>query len=224
VLQPLARRALPAAVRSKAHVIVQSAAAARGRHRARGGGFQVAVLAHLRPVKDPLLAARAVRLLPPSSQVRVLHLGAGLDERSARGARAESRTNPRYAWAGPRPRAQALKVLARSRLLVVTSRLEGGANVVSEALASSIPVVSTRIPGSMGILGAGYPGYFRPGDAADLARLLRRAETEPAFYERLGAWCRRLRPLVAPARERAAWRALLSVLGRRRLDSALRRA
>lgn len=212
VLQPLGIRSLPPSARPKARAIVQSAIAPRGRARRRRDVFEVCVLAHLRPVKDPLLAARAASLLPASSRLRVVHLGAPLDSRMERLARAETMGNPRYSWRGSLPRARALRVLARSRLLVVTSRIEGGANVVSEALACSVPVLSSRIPGSVGILGSAYAGYFRPGDTGALARLLGRAETDPAFYSGLADWCRRLRPLVAPARERAAWRRLLAGL------------
>jgi hypothetical protein len=39
---------------------------------------------------------------------------------------------------------------------------------------------------------------------------LSRAETDRRFYDRLAGHCRRLRPLVAPARERSAWARLLA--------------
>jgi putative glycosyltransferase (TIGR04348 family) len=211
-LQPLAGRELPAGLRRRVRVIYQSAQKPPGPvHRARGT-FEVCVLAHLRPVKDPLRAAMATRLLPASSQLRVLHLGAPLDPRLARRARREMRENPRYRWLGVRPRTQALRMLTRCRLLVLTSRLEGGANAVSEAVVCGVPVVSSRIPGSVGLLGADYPGYFAAGDTRALARLLTRIEREPAFYAALAARSRQLKPLFSPARERASWRRLLTEL------------
>jgi hypothetical protein len=73
-------------------------------------------------------------------------------------------------------------------------------------------VLSSRIPGSIGLLGRRYPGYYPPGDSAALATLLRRCETEPRFYGRLQAACRRLAPLVDPARERRSWALLLAEL------------
>jgi putative glycosyltransferase (TIGR04348 family) len=217
VLQPLGIEELPEHLRSKARVVYQSAEApgrsAEPRRTRRL--FEVCVLGHLRPVKDPFRTALASRLLPASSRLRVLHAGAALSPDMAEQARAEAAANPRYRWLGDLPRWKALRLLCRCRLLVLTSRLEGGANAVTEALAASVPVLSARIPGSIGILGADYPGYFPVGDTAALAALLARAEGDAAFYNALRRWCRRLRPLVRPARERQSWRRLLRELEER---------
>lgn len=129
-----------------------------------------------------------------------------------RQARAEMKANPRYRWLGELPRGQALRVLARSRLHVLSSQMEGGANALCEAIACSVPTLASRIPGSVGILGPNYPGYFPVGDTKSLARLLRRAETDAKFLARLRSWCDRLKPLVDPDREREAWRRLLAEL------------
>jgi glycosyltransferase involved in cell wall biosynthesis len=87
--------------------------------------------------------------------------------------------------------------------------MEGGANAISEALAASVPILASQISGSIGLLGADYPGYFPVGDTHQLACLLQRAETDPEYYETLRTWCARLAPLVDPARERRSWEALL---------------
>ena len=63
----------------------------------------------------------------------------------------------------------------------MSSRLEGGANVVSEAIVLGVPVLASNIPGNVGMLGADYPGYYTCGDAKALARLMGRAESEPAL-------------------------------------------
>jgi glycosyltransferase involved in cell wall biosynthesis len=127
-------------------------------------------------------------------------------------ARAEQALNSRYHWLGELPRWKALRLLSRSRLLVLTSLLEGGANTISEAIALGVPVLASRIPGSVGLLGVDYPGYFPVGNTAALMVLLTRAETDARFYQQLRAWCRRLRPLIRPARERESWRRLLAEL------------
>jgi putative glycosyltransferase (TIGR04348 family) len=213
VLQPLGVSELPRAVRARTRVIYQSVPTPPWVAAPRRDRFEVCVLGHLRPVKDPFRTALAARLLPPSSRLSVLHLGAALDEALAEQACAEEAANPRYRWLGEVPRGLALRLLGRCRLLALTSEQEGGANAISEALALSVPILASRISGTVGLLGADYPGYFPVGDTAALARLLERAEADAGFYRQLQRWCARLRPLVDPARERRSWAALLRELG-----------
>ena len=99
-LQPMAIASLPARARRKVRVIVQSAVSPRRRPPRRNEAFEVCVLGHLRAVKDPLRAAAAARLLPPSSRIRVLHVGAAIEPGTASRARAEQRRTPRYQWIG----------------------------------------------------------------------------------------------------------------------------
>ncbi len=208
VLQPLAAEELPTNLRRKARVIYQSAErAASGRRRS--DFFDVCVVGHLRAVKDPFRAAYASRLLPKESRIRILQAGAPMEERMAKMARSEQARNPRYRWVGVLPHGQARRLICSSRLTVLSSRMEGGANVISEAVVNGTPVLASSIPGSVGLLGRGYPGYFPVGDTAALAALLHRAESDSAFYAELRHWCLRLRPLFGPAQERAAWRKLL---------------
>ncbi|HVF90368.1 MAG TPA: selenoneine biosynthesis selenosugar synthase SenB [Blastocatellia bacterium] len=221
VLQPKAREELRPEWRDKARVIFQSVAeqrkkspeAARKASRSRRF-FDVCVIGHLRAVKDPFRAGRAARLLPESSRIRVVHLGGAMSEEMARRARAEMETNPRYLWLGEQPPARVRRVLLRSRLCVLSSRLEGGANVVSEAVVAGTPVLSSRIAGSVGLLGEDYPGYFTTGDTTGLAELLRRAESDPCFLAELEERCESLAPLFDPALEEAAWAELIEELSK----------
>lgn len=169
-------------------------------------------MGHLRAVKDPFRTAQAARLLPSSSRIRVLHLGGIIDQEMEALALQEMAANPRYRWLGDLPRWRALRVLARCRLLALTSVMEGGANVVSEAIACGVPVIGSRIPGSTGLLGEDYPGYFPTGDTAALAALLRRVETDQVLYTELKARCQQLRWLADPAEERRRWAELLDQL------------
>lgn len=211
VLQPKAIEHLPEAMRGKARVIRQAAAPSVAA--ARQPGFVACALAHLRDVKDPLLAADACALLPETSAIRVVHLGAAPDAAwRDRAIAAERATHGRWTWLGEQARGDALALLAGCTLLVLTSRSEGGANVVTEAIAAGVPVLSTRIDGSLGILGDDYPGYFACGDAHGLAALLRLCEDESAFLDDLRQRVAALRPLVDPARERACWRELVDEL------------
>ena len=208
VLQPLAIERLPQPFRKKARVVLQSAPAPPPAPPLKKS-FEICVVGHLRAEKDPLRAALATRLLPGNSRIEVSHAGAAMTPTYRRRAASESRTNPRYRWLGERPRHYARRLIARSRLLVISSRLEGGANVVSEALVAGTPVLASAIPGNVGLLGAGYAGYFEPGDTRDLARLMRHAEIDETFYAELSRQCARLAPQFSAAREREALRKIL---------------
>jgi putative glycosyltransferase (TIGR04348 family) len=213
-LQPRAVEELPAHVHGKVRVLYQSARPTPRRPPVRRRTFDVCVLGHLRYEKDPFRTALALRLLPDRTALRVLHAGQALSAGLAERARTLMARDRRYRWLGEVPRWRARRLLAGSRLLVLSSRLEGGANVISEALADGVPVLASHIPGSVGLLGARYPGFFPVGDTQALADLLLRAESDARFYARLRAWCVRLAPLVEPARERAGWAELLVELQR----------
>ena len=210
-LHDLVRDALPREYRRKLTVIHQSATALPRRRPLRRL-FEVLVIGHLREEKDPLRAAAAARLLPASSRIRIVHLGGAHDRQWAERARREMGENPRYRWLGDVSGHAVRRALARAPLMVLSSIMEGGANVVSEAVVAGVPVLASAIPGSIGLLGRDYPGYFPVGDAAALARLMRRVEEDPAFRAALERHCAKRAPLFAPERERQAWRALLARL------------
>ena len=213
VLQPMGIVELPKHLRAKTRVIYQSAARVRRRSTpAKDGCFNVCVISHLRPEKDPLRTAMAARELPDSSRLRVLHIGRPLSKEMDRRLRAEIARNPRFRWLGELPHWKTRRILADSQLLSVTSRMEGSSNALCEAIASSVPVVASKIPGLVGTLGKKYLGYFPVGKTRELARLLQRIESNPEFYCRLKAHCARLSPLAEPKREITAWKELLREL------------
>ena len=82
--------------------------------------------------------------------------------------------------------------------------------MLSEAIAASVPILASRIEGNIGILGAGYPGYFDVGNTSQLAQLLTRAESSSEYLAELKAWGKGLSHLVDPAREEQAWSALIN--------------
>jgi glycosyltransferase involved in cell wall biosynthesis len=178
----------------------------------------------MRDVKDPFRTALASRLLPATSRIRVLHVGQALSHDMMQTAQAEANVNPRYHWLGELPRWRARRVLARSHILVLSSKMEGGANVISEALAIPVPVLASRISGSIGLLGQDYPGYFPVGDTQGLAQLLEKVEHNAGFYQALTAWCQQLAPLVHPERERESWRQLLQEIISKETTPAVRPA
>ena len=211
VLQQQALVELAPPLRKKARVIHQSVSQSKKlRSRRSVKGFDVCVVGHLRPVKDPFRAAMAARLLPRSSRIRVIPLGGALTEAEASRARQEMISNTRYEWLGEVSPTQVAGVMSKSHLFVISSRMEGGANALGEAIVAGLPVLASRIPGSIGILGDDYPGYFQVGNSRELARLLLRCETDPHFLADLTSRCHSLDSLFDPSREQAAWGGLLN--------------
>jgi len=168
------------------------------------------VAAHLRDEKDPFRAALACAHLPADSRLRVDHIGAELQPGLAQTALALAASQPRWHWLGARAHGETRRRIAHAHLLLVSSAMEGGANVICEAVQAGTPVIASDIPGNRGMLGADYAGYYPYGDTDALAALLHRAETDPDFYRQLDRQCRARAPLFEPARETAAVQALLS--------------
>ena len=220
VLQERGADELAAPLRAKTEVIWQSAPSLRPAE-PRRRTFDLLLVAHLRPEKDPLTAARALARLrePRHAALRLLQIGSSRDPDTGEAFAAAAAADPRIELRGPMPHPRARQLIRRGRVLLLPSLMEGGANVLIEAVTSGVPVLGSRIPGSVGMLGADYGGWFEVGDEAGLARLIARCQDDPAFLESLKAQCARRAPLFAPARERAAVRGLAHNLldtGRRR--------
>ena len=210
VLQPLGIKEIPPYLHNRTRVIYQSNTVKSSSGSKNTGKFKVCVIGHLREVKDPLRTAHAARILPSHSKIEIIHVGAALDKHMESIACAEVNSNPRYSWIGEISRSKALRILAGSKLLVHTSKMEGGANVISESISLGVPVISTEIPGSVGILGASYPGYFEVGDTKALAGMMEKTEIDKSFYQLLYNRCKSLQPLFQPEREAETWSSLLS--------------
>ena len=213
-LHDLVGRAIPRRYRKKLHIIHQSALPLAGPRTPPKRSFEVCVIGNLRDEKDPLRAAYAARKAPPDSRLRIIQLGKANDACWTKAATAEIERNPRFVWRGEASPGQVRRQLARCHAMVISSLMEGGANVVSEAVVAGVPVIASRIDGNLGLLGDDYEGYFPAEDTEALAALLWKAETDPAFLKRLAAQCRMRRLLFRPDRERAAWRRLLRELRR----------
>jgi glycosyltransferase involved in cell wall biosynthesis len=99
-------------------------------------------------------------------------------------------------------------------VLVHTSRIEGGAHVIMEAVMSGTPVLASRVSGNVGMLGADYPGYFEPGNAQQLASLLRECRQtqnqEDGLLVKLTQACQSRAELFQPEREQADLCALIT--------------
>ena len=203
VLQEAGPQRLPPALRAKTHVIYQSAPSLRPAPDGKPRHLDICMIGHLRPEKDPQTFMRAAALVA-DPRLRLLHIGASLDPALAAAARAAEQATPRYRWLGAMPRAATRQRLKRCRAMVIASHMEGGANVIIEAVTAGVPVLASNIDGNRGMLGQDYAGYFPTGDAAALAHLLDRIALDADFDALLRRQCAARAPLFAPAAEQAA--------------------
>lgn len=215
-LHDLVYQAIPESFAEKLHVIYQSAPPLSRPRQPTSRFFDVCVIGHLREEKDSLRTAYAVRDLPASSRMRVIHLGKAHDNDWAQRAEEEMARNPRYLWRGEVPGWAVRKAFVKAQLMVLSSIMEGGANVISEAVVAGVPVIASDIPGSIGLLGEDYPGYYPVGDTAALSALLRQAEAEPGFLAELTRYCSARASLFSPETESERWQTLLERITRER--------
>jgi len=211
VLQALGLAALPAALQARAQVIFQSTSARKSLPKS-ARLLKAVMVGHLREEKSPQTLFAAARLLLPQEAIRIDHIGAPLDAALAARAQATATACPGYRWLGALPHEATRRRIQRAHVLVHTSRMEGGAHVVMEAVRSGTPVLASRIDGNVGMLGTDYAGYFDWDHAEQLVALLRRCRHEPAFLAHLQAQCAARAPLFALATERLAVQQLVTRL------------
>jgi glycosyltransferase involved in cell wall biosynthesis len=191
---------LPAALRAKTRVIYQSAPKLKAAARS-SRTFTAIMVGHLRDEKDPLTFMRATGE-PLAQGVRFVQIGDALDAELGNAARLRAQSTPNYRWLGGLPRTETRQRIKRAHVLVNCSHMEGGAQVILEAVQSATPVLASRVGGNVGMLGADYAGYFKAGDHAALAMLLQRCRAEPGFLANLQHQCALRALLFAPHAEK----------------------
>ena len=211
VLQEDAPRLLSPAWRGKSEIIFQSARALPRRAKARGR-LDCVVVGHLRVEKDPRTLFAAMRLLPASLPITIRHIGAPLDPELGREARELQGQDSRYRYAGALQRGLTRAAMASAHLLIHPSIVEGGANVVVEAITGGTSVIASRISGNIGMLGPRYPGYFEVQDESGLAARLVQSVEDPRYRRQLDAAAAARKPLFAPAAESRAVQRLAEFL------------
>ena len=209
VLQEMGLKELSATYAAKTCVVHQSAVAAAPRPPLKNC-FEVCVIGHLRDEKDPLRTAMALAHVPADSRIRVTQLGRSLDLELEREAKRIMAEDARYHWLGEVPHWKAAQILARSRVMVISSHMEGGANVVSEALMANTPVVASKISGNIGMLGKDYPGFYPAGNERALAKLILRAEIDRDFYRSLQSHCRERKKKISATQEKGALKLVIA--------------
>ena len=211
VLNELGLARLPVALRAKGAVCLQSTPGRQPLAKT-DRRLRVLMVGHLREEKSPQTYFDAARRLAARHDILLDHIGGALDPALAAQARALAAWQPQYRWLGALPHRSTRRRIQSAHLLVHASHMEGGAHVVTEALTSGTPVLASRIDGNVGLLGAGYGGYFPWGDADALAALLQQARDDAAMLPALRVQCDERAPLFHPDRERQTLLGLLHAL------------
>jgi putative glycosyltransferase (TIGR04348 family) len=202
---------LPARFRYKAVVCLQSCSQRKTLPKS-SRVLRAVMVGQLRAVKDPRTYFIAARHLAAQPSIRLDHIGRSLEPELGQEAEALSLEFLGYRWLGELDHADVRRRIQRAHVLVHPSLMEGGAHAVIEAIRSGTPVIASRIPGNVGLLGADYSGYFEPGDAKGLARLLLQCRVDAGMLAKLRAQCTARSPLFDPAQERQTLLQLVSNL------------
>lgn len=203
---------IPKQYHSKIRIIYQSTETKPKRRKHHRHQFDACIAGHLRDEKDSLRPAYAVRTLPSYSRIKVSHFGKAHTPAWEHNARIEMASNKRYHWYGEISQSLLQVKFSQADLLILPSRMEGGANIISEAIVAGLPVVASSIEGSIGLLGNDYLGYFDTENTKHLKQLLLRCEADTQFYRKLIQQCQSRRHLFNPNREKFCFTNLISEL------------
>ncbi len=201
VLQEDAIQYVPTAMRQKTHIVFQSAKSLIPAKKSKST-LNCVVVGHLRAEKSPETIFAAATLLAANSQIHITHIGDALDDSLAKQAARLTATLNNYRWLGALPHGLTRAAIKRAHLLIHPSIMEGGANVIVEAITAGTSVIASKMSGNIGMLGADYAGYFPVGDAAALAALLQRLSIKPNLFARLNTACLARKTLFTPDEER----------------------
>lgn len=208
VSQPTSFHSIPSAYQHKAHVVTASVELPEITTIETPPQPSLALIGHLRSVKNPFLLAHALSLVP-DLDVHAYSIGESREEAMSATARKWQEREPRYRWLGNLPHSSALGWMQQVTATLNTSHLEGGANSVAESIVLGTPVLASKIEGNLGMLGADYAGYFTPNSPTELAHLIRRAVTDQEFLALLQSQVKDRQASFTTAQETAGWLALL---------------
>ena len=211
LLQERGPQALPQALQHKAHVIFQSAPRRLTLNKTRRH-LRALMVGHLRDEKDPLTYLRAAARLTVRPDILLDHIGEPLDPALGEAAQFAADSCQNYRWLGGLAHVQTRRHIQRAHVLVHPSKMEGGAQVILEAVQSGTPVLASRIEGNVGMLGPDYAGYFALGDDAALDALLQRCQDDADFLPLLRHQCATRAFLFEPQREQTLLRQLVASL------------
>ena len=164
-------------------------------------GLQVLAVGNLIRLKGFDVLIEAVARARHREQMRVCIVGGGPEREPLLALAASLGVSHCFTFAGTVPASDMPKHVSEADVFVLSSRSEGRPNVVVEALAGGLPVISTDLEGVQGMVRNGDTGWLVAVDdtealaaaldqaVADREELRRRGERARAFAcARIGTW------------------------------------
>jgi glycosyltransferase involved in cell wall biosynthesis len=151
------------------------------------GSAQIIVARNLEPIYDNATALRAFALLRrEQTQARLLIAGTGPEEAALKALAGKLGLGDSVQFAGRLDREAMADALRNSAVALNPSRVDNMPNSVLEALASGVPVVSTRVGGVPFLVEDGRTALLvAPGEAQAMADALLRVLKDAALARRL---------------------------------------
>lgn len=165
-----------------------------GRSGAASSGAHLVFVGRLAAVKGVAVLIRAVATLAPDHPgLRLTLIGDGPERAGLERLARETGATDRIVFAGPKTQAEVAEALAIADLFVLPSFAEGVPVVLMEAMASSLPVVATRIAGIPELVEDGVSGLLvPPGDEASLVGAITELLADTERARSMGAAGRRI--------------------------------
>lgn len=144
------------------------------------GSLQMIAVGALIPVKGFDVLLKALHLLPMNTRYVLTIVGEGPERPAMQACIKHYGLEEKVILKGELPYRNMPEIMATSDLFILSSRAEGRPNVVAEAVASGLPVVSSDLPGVHGLVQPGLNGWlFEAGNAQALSlRILQAVENK----------------------------------------------
>lgn len=208
ISQPASLDSIPNCYKEKTHLVPASVMLPPEKHVSSPPSSSIALVGHLRPVKNPFLMNQALDQLT-DLDVHAYTLGAALEPNMITEVNLWQQKDHRFQWLDDVEHAEALSWMRQVDFTLNTSHSEGGSNAVTESIVLGTPVLASRIEGNVGLLGRDYLGYFEPGNSSELAKLINKALTDQNFSEQLTQQIKELQPRFATQKETEGWLSII---------------
>jgi glycosyltransferase involved in cell wall biosynthesis len=208
ISQPASLDSIPNCYKAKTSLVPASVLLPAVQHVSPPPSPSIALVGHLRPVKNPFLMNQALAQLS-ALDVHAYTLGAALEPNMINEVNRWQKEDSRFKWLDDVAHAKTLSWMSQVNFTLNTSHSEGGSNAVTESIMLGTPVLASSIEGNVGLLGRNYLGYFEPGCSEELAKLINRALTDQDFSNDLALQIKELQPRFSAQKETDGWLSII---------------